>query len=126
PATSIPPAKQEVKRPEPAPLAEHTRKGLAYLAGQQNEDGGWGQGGGWRSGNTGRVEGHIVKDPSAMGNTCVAVLALIRSGSLPDIGEYGNQVRLGVDFICTQVERADRQSIWVTDVRDTQLQSKIG
>ena len=71
-----------------------------------------------------------MKDPSDMGNTCVAVLALIRSGSMPTAGptegEYTAQVSKGIDFICEHVEQADRQSIWVTDVRDTQLQSKIG
>ena len=44
----------------------------------------------------------------------------------PTQGEYATQVTKGIDFICTNVEKADRQSIWVTDVRDTQLQSKIG
>jgi hypothetical protein len=121
------PAAKTAVRPAPAPLAEFTKKGLAYLAGQQNADGGWGQGGGWRTAaQGGRVEGDDVKDPSDVGNTCVAVLALIRSGSLPTQGEYAAHVGKGIDFICNAVEKADRQSIWVTDVRDTQLQSKIG
>jgi hypothetical protein len=124
PAKSIAEAAQ---RPASAPLADCTKKGLAYLAGQQNTDGGWGQGGGWRTTTQGgRVEGENVKDPSDVGNTCVAVLALVRSGSVPTQGEYATHVGKGIDFICSKVEKADRQSIWVTDVRDTQLQSKIG
>lgn len=133
PVTPVKPAEEKqaspeaAKRPAPAPLADHTKKGLAYLAGQQNADGGWGQGGGWRTAaQGGRVEGNEVKDPSDVGNTCVAVLALIRSGNLPTAGEYATHVAKGIDFICTNVEKSDRQSIWVTDVRDTQLQSKIG
>ena len=126
PVGKVPASTEAVKRPEPAPLAEASKKGLAYLAGQQNADGGWGQGGGWRTGESGRVEGENVKDPSDVGNTCVAVLALVRSGSLPTSGEYATHVTKGIDFICANVEKADRQSIWVTDVRDTQLQSKIG
>lgn len=116
------------KRPEPQPLADFTKKGLAYIVDQQNDDGGWGQGGGWRTGGQGggRVEGEQVKDPSDVGNTCVAVLALIRAGNTPVVGEYATQVNKGVDFICQAVEKSDRQSLWVTDVRDTQLQSKIG
>jgi hypothetical protein len=116
------------KRPEPQPLADFTKKGLAYIVDQQNDDGGWGQGGGWRTGGQsgGRVEGEQVKDPSDVGNTCVAVLALIRAGNTPVVGEYATQVKKGVDFICAAVEKSDRQSLWVTDVRDTQLQSKIG
>lgn len=121
------PVAEATNRPAPAPLGEATKKGLAYLAGQQNEDGGWGQGGGWRTASQGgRVEGNDVKDPSDVGNTCVAVLSLVRSGSLPTGGEYATHVKQGIDFICANVEKSDRQSIWVTDVRDTQLQSKIG
>jgi hypothetical protein len=118
--------KPQAARPAPKELADYTKKGLTYLAGQQNDDGGWGQGGGWRTGQGGRVEGAEVKDPSDMGNTCVAVLALLRAGNLPGKGEYGNRVAKGIEFICKHVEGADSQSIWVTDVRDTQLQSKIG
>ena len=119
-------SEEPAKRPAPAPLGDAAKKGLAYLAGQQNADGGWGQGGGWRTSSQGRVEGADVKDPSDMGNTCVAVLSLVRSGSLPTEGEYATHVTKGVDFICKHIEDSDRQSIWVTDVRDTQLQSKIG
>ena len=48
------------------------KMGLAYLISQQQEDGGFGQGGGWRQnveGGNGRVEGKEVKDPPDVGNT---------------------------------------------------------
>ena len=33
----------------PKPLSDAIKHGLAYLVSQQHKDGGWGQGGGWRS-----------------------------------------------------------------------------
>src|SRR5262245_21184439 len=65
---------------KPKPLSDNVKKGLAYLINQQQADGGWGQGGGWRQaeqGQGGRVEGAKVADPSDVGDTCIALLALI-------------------------------------------------
>lgn len=113
---------------EPKPLAEKTIKGLEYLISQQHENGGWGQGGGWRQGakGGGRVEGKEVADPPDLGNTCISALALIRAGNTPTEGLYAKQLARAVDFICKHVEASDKESLYVTDVRDTQLQSKIG
>lgn len=113
---------------KPKPLSEQVKKGLAYLINQQHPDGGWGQGGGWRQDvkGGGRVEGPEVADPSDLGNTCIAVLALLRAGHTPKEGEYAKNVARAVDFILSRVEKADKDSLYVTDVRNTQLQSKIG
>jgi uncharacterized protein YidB (DUF937 family) len=113
----------------PKPLSPAVKKGLEYLVKNQQEDGGWNQGGGWRtavSGQGGRVEGKNVEDPSDVGNTCFALLALIRAGHTPTEGEYKGAVAKGLKFILTRVEKADKDSLYVTDVRNTQLQSKIG
>jgi len=113
---------------KPKPLSDNVKKGLAYLIDQQHKDGGWGQGGGWRIGDQGggRVEGPKVSDPSDLGNTCIAVLALLRAGNTPKEGEYAKNVAQGIDFILSRVEKADKESLYLTDVRNTQLQSKIG
>jgi hypothetical protein len=110
------------------PLAQNTLKGLSYLIEQQDAGGGWGQGGGWRQNRQGggRVEGAEVADPSDLGNTCIATLALIRAGNTPQQGPYARHVARAVALICQQVEKSDGDSLYVTDVRDTQLQSKIG
>jgi hypothetical protein len=113
-------------RPAPKPLAEKTQKGLAYLANQQNANGGWGQGGGWRTGDAGRVEGADVQDPPDVANTAVAALALIRSGSTPREGVYADHIQKAALFVMDKIEKADDDSPFVTDVRGTQLQSKIG
>jgi hypothetical protein len=111
----------------PKPLSESVHKGLAYLVNQQHSNGGWGQGGGWRTGgHGGRVEGANVEDPADVASTCMATLALLRSGSTPQHGPYAKNIARAVDFICSHVEKSDRTSLFVTDVRDTQIQVKIG
>jgi hypothetical protein len=112
---------------KPKALADYTLKGLSYLVNQQDSDGGWGQGGGWRQGTQGgRIEGKHVKDPPDVGNTCAASLALIRAGNTPKEGPFADNLTKAFSFICDHVEKADADSLYVTDVRDTQLQRKIG
>src|SRR5437762_6673219 len=112
---------------KPKTIAEQTQKGLAYLVSQQHADGGWGQGGGWRAASQGgRVEGSEVQDPSDVGNTAVAALALIRAGNTPQQGDYAKNVAKAVDFLAAKIDKVDKESPYVTDVLGTQLQSKIG
>ena len=113
---------------KPKDLSAAVKKGLAYLVKAQQEDGGWNQGGGWRTGldGGGRVEGAKVEDPSDIGNTCFALLALLRAGNTVAEGEYKDHVKKGLAFVIAKVEKADKDSLYVTDVKNTQLQSKIG
>jgi Prenyltransferase and squalene oxidase repeat len=113
---------------KPKDLSAVVKKGLEYLVKSQQEDGGWNQGGGWRvgGGGGGRVEGAKVEDPSDIGNTCFALLALLRAGSTATEGEYKDAVKKGLKFVINRVEKADKDSLYVTDVKGTQLQSKIG
>jgi hypothetical protein len=111
----------------PKPLSDAVHKGFAYLIHHQNAEGGWSQGGGWRSeSGGGRVEGPDVADPPDVANTCVATLALLRAGHTPREGELSPNVARALDFVMGNVERADVESPYVTDLRDTQVQSKIG
>ena len=120
--------KEEAKATVKAkPIADQTKKGLAYLVGQQQPNGGWGQGGGWRSANQGgRVEGENVQDPPDVGNTAVATLALIRAGHTAKSGEYAKNVAKAVEFIAGKIDKVEADSPFVTDVLGTQIQSKIG
>src|SRR4051812_36240400 len=76
-----PPAKEAPKEaPKEAaaikakPLSDSVKKGLEYLAKAQLDNGGWNQGGGWRTvDNGGRLEGAQVQDPADLGDTCIAV-----------------------------------------------------
>ena len=108
---------------------EAVRTGLEYLLKQQQSDGGWGQGGGWRQNNGksgGRVEGANVEDPPDLGNTCVSLVTLLRAGESPAEGAHREAARRAFEFICRQVEQADEKSLYTTAVRDTQMQVKIG
>ncbi len=133
PRTSRAPAAQTQTSNEPKAPArspdEALAKGLEYLLAQQHADGGWGQGGGWRQSTGkggGRVEGQNVEDPSDLGNTCVSLVTLIRAGHSPASGTHREAAAKAFDFICAHVEQTDQDSLYVTDVRDTQLQVKIG
>src|SRR5262249_49515350 len=111
----------------PKPLSDAVQRGLGYLIGQQHPGGGWSQGGGWRNNlQGGRVEGADVADPADVANTCMATLALLRAGHTPRDGEHAANVLRGLDFIMGNVEQADAESPFVTDLRDTQGQVKIG
>jgi hypothetical protein len=114
---------------KPKDLSAAVKKGLEYLVKNQQEDGGWNQGGGWRIGNKNngqRIEGANVEDPSDIGNTSLALLTLVRAGNTTTEGEYKEAVKKGLKFVLTRLEKADKDSLYVTDVRGTQLQSKIG
>jgi hypothetical protein len=111
----------------PKPLSSSVKKGLEYLIKQQHANGGWGQGGGWRTIDNGsRIEGSEVKDPPDVGNTCIAVLALIRAGNTAKDGPYSKEVAKAVEFVCGYVAKSDDKSLYVTDVKGTQIQTKIG
>lgn len=117
--------------PPPKPLGDPVKNGLAWLAKTQNSDGGWGQGGGWRtnlqgSGGGGRVEGANVPDPSDIGNTAIVLQAFLRAGTKLDTGEHSQVAAKAAAFILAQLEADNEDSLFVTKVRDTQLQSKIG
>jgi hypothetical protein len=120
-------AKSSMAAVKPKPLSANVTRGLGYLIEQQHADGGWGQGGGWRTVEQGnRIEGPNVEDPSDVANTCIATLALLRAGNTPRDGVFARNVVRAVEFICGHVEKADKDSLYVTGVRGTQVQSKIG
>ena len=103
--------------------------GLDYLLKQQHADGGWGQGGGWRQGHGKqgtRVDGGNAEDPADLGNTCVSMVALLRSNEAAGKEATRGAIEKAFGFVCRQVENADTDSLYLTSVRDTQLQVKIG
>jgi hypothetical protein len=124
----------EVKRDErapgwttavtPKPLSKSLKRGLDWLAGTQNRDGGWGQGD--ESVNMRGSRNGEVRSNSNVADTSMATLALIRSGSSPSDGAYRGTVRKGVEYVVGQIEASDEDSLYVTDVRGTRVQSKIG
>lgn len=107
---------------DPKPLAPAVRKGLGWLAEHQLPGGGWGQG--EESAQMGGGAG--LKDTPNVADTCVAALAMIRSGSTPTKGPYKDAIVKAVRFVRSQVESADDKSLSVSSVQGTRVQQKLG
>ncbi len=119
-------AKEQVWQPvvEPKPLSEQVEKGIAWLVEHQHADGGWGQGEESVAMQRGGREN--LREASNVGDTCISVMALVRAGSTPAEGTHALQIQKGVTFICRAVEHSDDDSLWVTDIKGTRLQAKLG
>jgi len=108
---------------QPKPLTNNVKSGLAWLAKTQLKSGGWSQG--EESSAMGNSLDNL-KDKANVADTCIAALALIRSGSTPSKGQYAGNVRSAVNFVCAQVEESDAKSLSVTDIKGTRVQMKLG
>jgi hypothetical protein len=145
PEPPVPPARLRGSRPlgnhlvtaaVPKPLGKAARKGLAWLARQQQKDGGWSEGiQSIPMGNFGRLTPQVRRRLQALTesnvpDTSIATLALLRSGSTPKHGPHANQVRRGVEFICSRVEKADEDSLSLRadpfNPTPTLVQQKLG
>ena len=107
---------------KPKALSENVKRGLGWLVEQQLASGAWGQG--EESLQMGR--GLKLKDIPSIADTSMACLALVRSGSTPSAGPHARSVLKAVDFINSQVEKADKDSLFVSPTRGTRVQSKLG
>jgi hypothetical protein len=124
PPVADPPAPTEgPKRAVKAkPIGETVKKGLTWLAGSQLQDGGWGQGDEARQlrANEPRVGIANVAD------TSMALLAFLRAGHTPRGGEHAKTVDRGFGYVLAQIEASDSDSLYVSSVRGTRVQAKIG
>lgn len=139
---------QAEELPKPAKVAESQKesqdewesKALAWLVENQLPNGGWGQGEegammqrrSMPAPRITEVDTQKVHEPPAqaypanVADTCMATLALLRSGSTADKGPYSENVRKGLDYILSEIEASDKDSLYITSVRGTKVQSKIG
>ena len=107
----------------PKALSDTVKKGLAWLASAQLQDGGWGQGDEAQQlrPNEPRVGIANVADSS------MALLAFIRAGQAPRAGgEHAKAVERGIGYVLGQIEQSDDESLYVSAVRGTRVQAKIG
>jgi len=116
------PQVDQAKRPTPKELSDQVKKGLKWLAQTQLEDGAWGQG--EESSNMGS-DGKF-KAVANVADTCMALMAFVRSGNTPAAGEYKANVNKAITFLCAQVEESDEKSLFITALRGTRTQSKLG
>jgi hypothetical protein len=108
---------------KPKPLSENVKKGLRWLIQHQHKNGGWSQG--EESKHMGRGMDPLRDKPN-VADTCAAALALIRSGSTPSKGPYAKNILAAVEYVCSEVQESDANSLYVTKTRGTRLQMKLG
>ena len=112
---------EDQKPPAPAPLADFTKKGVAWLIAAQHNDGGWGSG---SHAHQDVKDAHaVVTDPAT---TSFTLLALLRAGHTPVGGEYKDAVRKGLEYLVVAVEKAPADGPLITDIQGTQPQAKLG
>jgi len=105
------------------PLDRTVENGLSWLLKHQLADGGWGQG--EESRQMGRGMNGMATQ-SNVADTAMATLSLLRAGSTPSTGQYAKNINRALDFVLSEIETADEDSLWITSVRGTRVQGKIG
>ncbi|HKA90693.1 MAG TPA: prenyltransferase/squalene oxidase repeat-containing protein [Haliangiales bacterium] len=104
------------------PLSKNVARGLDWLARHQLKNGAWGQGDEAASmGQTGDM-----RDVPSVADTSMAVLAYLRAGHTASRGEYKDNVRRGLEYVMSEIESSDKDSLYVTQTRGTRVQGKIG
>lgn len=108
---------------QPKELSEQVKKGLAWLIKHQHEDGSWGQG--EESAQMGGAKSELAEKPN-VADTCMSAMALLRAGNTPKEGEYAKNLTKAIEFICGQIEKSDDKGLFITELRGTRTQSKLG
>jgi len=91
------------------------------MAEAQQKNGGWGAGSHYRQRE---MDPHAVDaDPAT---TSMVGMALLRNGTTLDKGEYSQQLKKAVEYILGQVEESDPNSLNITKLQNTQIQTKLG
>lgn len=106
----------------PKAIGDTVKRGLAWLAASQFASGGWGQGD-----DAGHLRGNEPQAGTAnVADTSMALLAFLRAGQTPRAGEHQKTVERGLLYVISQIEESDQDSLYVSSVRGTRVQAKIG
>jgi hypothetical protein len=108
---------------DPKPLSDPVKKGLEWLAKTQLPNGAWSQG---EEAAQMRNAADGMRDFPNVADTCIAALALLRSGSTPRSGPYAENIRKALDYVCGEVRKADEKSMLITSTQGTRVQGKLG
>ncbi len=97
------------------------RDGLSWLADAQLPNGGYG---------AGSHSAQHVRDPHAVkadpATTAMVAQAFLRSGTTLKRGQYSKNLENAIDFLLETVENTPKKAAHITDVRGTQIQTKLG
>lgn len=102
-------------------LQMSVRDGLAWLADAQLPSGGYG---------AGSHSAQHVRDPHAVkadpATTAMVAQAFLRSGTTLKSGRYAKNLDKAIKFLLETVENTPGSAQFITDVRGTQIQTKLG
>ena len=102
-------------------LTLSVRDGLAWLKDAQLPSGGYG---------AGSHNAQHVRDPLAVkadpATTAMVATAFLRSGNTLKKGNYAKNLKGAINFLLETVENSPSTSPYITDVRNTQIQTKLG
>jgi len=105
----------------PDKVVSSLEHGLGWMAEAQQKNGGWGAGSHYRQQE---MDPHAVEaDPAT---TAMVGMALMRNGSTPDKGRYSQQLTRAVEYILKEVENSSPNSLNITSLQNTQIQTKLG
>jgi hypothetical protein len=107
----------------PKPLSTNVTRGVAWLVRAQKANGGWAAEETGRPGAPGALQ---TRDQPTVTDTCLATLALLRAGNTGAGGDHSRNIVNGINFVCSQVEQSDPASPYVTNLRQTIVQMKMG
>lgn len=97
------------------------RDGLQWLSKAQLPNGGYGAGG---------HSAQHVRDPHAVkadpGTTAIVGMALLRSGTTLKKGVHAQNLKNALDYLLNTIEHTNDDSPYITQVRNTQIQTKLG
>lgn len=109
------------KHKTPELVVKSIDEALAWMSMAQHKDGGWGAGSHSRQGV---LDPHAVQpDPAT---TSMVGMALLRNGTTLESGRFHAQLKKAVNYILVQVESAKPNSLNITNLTGTQIQTKLG
>jgi hypothetical protein len=105
----------------PAKVLQAEQRALNWLVAAQAKDGGYGSGAHARQ---------DIRDPHAVATdpatTAMVGMAILRMGSTLDKGPHAAQLKKLTDYLLRHVEQAGPNATNITELRGTQIQTKLG